>query len=105
MVPYKYCRKKFKNDLDMTKYLNDVGLDTESIIHISRTTNSDYPWTLIFACSTEDDAIRINDLQAEDTFWNKYFNPGSMTPSVRFLETAIPEARKPLNDLLHIRHV
>ena len=72
MVPYRYYRRRFKSDLDMTRYLNDVGLDTESIIHISRTTNIDYPWTLIFVCSTPDDAMGIKDLQAR-TFWDKYF--------------------------------
>ena len=72
MIPYKYYKRRFKNDLDMTRYLNDIGLDTDSIIHISRTTYSDYPWTLIFVCSTPDDAMGINDLQAR-TSWDEYF--------------------------------
>lgn len=74
MVPYKYGKKRFKSELDMIRYMNDIGFDSDAIVNtIYMGSGYKYPWVLIYIYGTPDDMLAAQEVE-RNTHWEEYFD-------------------------------
>ena len=74
MVPYKYSKKRFKSELDVIRYMNDIGIDSDAIVNtIYMGIGYGCPWVLIYIYGTPDDMLAAQEVE-RNTRWEEYFD-------------------------------